>query len=841
MRTLNEISEAVRLGERISAEDAVTLWREAPLWLLGELATERKRKASGDMVYYNRNIHIEPSNICLFNCEFCSFRRREGDADAWFMSVDEVVERARQMQGSPITEIHIVGGVHPAHTLDSYCEMIYRIKQILPNVAVKAYTAVEIFYMIRKAGVTVVEGLRRLQEAGMESIPGGGAEIFDEELRKQICPDKCSSDEWLAVHRAAHNMGIHTNCTMLYGHIESIEQRVDHLERLRKLQDCSPGFDAFIPLKYRSRNNRMSHLGECSVEEDLRTIAISRIFLDNIPHIKAYWVAYGKEVTEMALAFGADDIDGTIDDSTKIYSMAGGDEKPSMSVAELEALVRDAGFTPVERDTLYRVVEREEEPADNGNNGVAAAVVATAAATAAVVEEVAAESVEVAESVVEDIVPELEPEPESVAEPEVVEPEPEPELEPEVVEPEPEPEPESVAEPEMVEPEPEVKPAVERAAAATYIYEKMRETPESSEKVAPSVKDEKESMAKKRVAKSDKFKKSMKGLWQNVKAAYWRVPLLFHIGFIMIFLMLLALGLHIGLKKGTRHGEAIVVPNFVNLSLDEAEELAAQYDLRIVVRDEVVDDNMMPGTVIAQNPSLSDVRDVTVKPGRRIYLTIISGEKEDLPVPYVARQALDRAIFDLRSNGFTVKKLLYDSLHSPDNQVVAQLVNDREVYADTEVMMPRGSGVTLRVSYTIDKCDTLVPSLVGYSLMEAERRLWETGLNVGEVRYDNSVDLRDRRASRVFLQGVGPNKRVAYGTEVSLYLTDDTAVVDSMRTVVAKELKINALVRVARERILDVKRGIEMGIMNSRPADYYDSESAAEIIEIDDEDDFFLY
>jgi beta-lactam-binding protein with PASTA domain len=188
-----------------------------------------------------------------------------------------------------------------------------------------------------------------------------------------------------------------------------------------------------------------------------------------------------------------------------------------------------------------------------------------------------------------------------------------------------------------------------------------------------------------------------------------------------------------------------------------------------------------------------------------------------------------------------VKQLLYDSLHSPENQVVAQLINGREVEADSVVMMPRGSGVTLRVSYTIDRCDTLVPSLVGYSLMEAERCLWETGLNVGDIRYDGSVDMRDRRASRVFLQGIGPNKRVAFGSEVSLYLTNETTIVDSMRVVASNESRINALVRVARERILDVKRGIEMGIMNSRPADYYDSDSTTEIIEIDDEDDFFLY
>ena len=357
MLTINEISEAVRRGERISSEAALKLWREAPLWLLGELATMRKRAVSGESVYYNRNVHLEPTNICLFNCEFCSFRRREGDADAWYMSLEEIERRAEELQAADITEVHIVGGVHPKHDLDTYCAMIRRVKRALPHVTVKAYTAVEIFYMIRRDEISVVEGLRRLQEAGMECIPGGGAEIFDEQLRAKICPDKCSSEEWLAVHRAAHNMGLATNCTMLYGHIETLEQRIDHLERLRKLQDEAPGFDAFIPLKYHSRGNRLSEAGESSVEDDLRTIAISRIFLDNIPHIKAYWVAYGKSITEMALAFGADDIDGTIDDSTKIYSMAGADDqRPRMSVDEMREMVERAGFRAVERDTHYNEI-----------------------------------------------------------------------------------------------------------------------------------------------------------------------------------------------------------------------------------------------------------------------------------------------------------------------------------------------------------------------------------------------------------------------------------------------------------------------------------------------------
>ena len=357
MKSINQIADSLRRGERLSTTDAIRLWREAPLWLLGELAVERKRQASGNEVYYNRNIHLEPSNICLFNCEFCSFRRREGDADAWTMSLDDVEARAREMQGSDITEVHIVGGVHPKHDLETYCAMIRRVKGALPNVAIKAYTAVEILYMIRRAGISIVEGLRRLKEAGMEAIPGGGAEIFDEKVRAQICPDKGSTAEWFEVHRTAHKLGISSNATMLYGHVESVEHRVDHLMRLRALQDETSGLNAFIPLKYRNFGNSMSEIGEVPIVDDLRTLAMSRLILDNVPHIKAYWVMYGKQTTEMALAFGADDIDGTIDDSTKIYSMAGADDqRPRMSVEEMREMVERAGFRAVERDTHYNEI-----------------------------------------------------------------------------------------------------------------------------------------------------------------------------------------------------------------------------------------------------------------------------------------------------------------------------------------------------------------------------------------------------------------------------------------------------------------------------------------------------
>ena len=235
--------------------------------------------------------------------------------------------------------------------------MIRRVKAILPTVAVKAFTAIELSYMIRQAGLTTDEGLRLLIDAGMEAIPGGGAEIFDETVRQQICPDKGSTAEWFDVHRTAHGLGIKSNATMLYGHIEELHHRVDHLLRLRDLQDATGGINAFIPLKYRNFGNSMSEIGEVSVVEDLRTLAMSRLILDNVPHIKAYWVMYGKQTTEMALAFGADDIDGTIDDSTKIYSMAGADDKrPAMSVDEMREMVARMGFRAVERDTHYNEI-----------------------------------------------------------------------------------------------------------------------------------------------------------------------------------------------------------------------------------------------------------------------------------------------------------------------------------------------------------------------------------------------------------------------------------------------------------------------------------------------------
>ncbi|MBR2398620.1 MAG: radical SAM protein, partial [Alistipes sp.] len=252
MQKWEEIAARVAAGERLNEEQALVLWREAPLWRLAELAVARKREVSGDKVFYNKNFHVEPTNVCVFNCKFCSFRRPKGSPEAWDMSMEQVEELVRSFEGSGVTEVHIVGGVHPEHDIYYYCDMIRRVRAILPDVAVKAFTAIELSYMIRKAGLSVEEGLKLLIDAGMVAIPGGGAEIFDEKIRAEICPDKGSTAEWFEVHEAAHRLGIRTNATILYGHIEGLEHRVDHLMRLRNLQDKTGGFNAFIPLKYRN-------------------------------------------------------------------------------------------------------------------------------------------------------------------------------------------------------------------------------------------------------------------------------------------------------------------------------------------------------------------------------------------------------------------------------------------------------------------------------------------------------------------------------------------------------------------------------------------------------------
>ncbi|MFR9651891.1 MAG: CofH family radical SAM protein [Rikenellaceae bacterium] len=355
--SLERIINSCRAGIRLEVDDARELFLNAPMWLLSQLALDRKRGVSGDKIFYNRNFHIEPTNICVIGCKFCSYRRDEGSDEAWSYSIEQMAHIAQRYVGSNVSEVHIVGGVHPDRDIHFYAELIATVKSILPTVAIKAFTAVELNKMISNAGMTIREGLQLLQQAGMEAIPGGGAEIFAPHIRGQICPQKGSAEEWLALHEEAHKLGISTNATILYGHIESLEDRLDHLDRLRKQQDKSGGFNAFIPLKYRSAGNELSVEREVSVVADLRMIAISRLFLDNIPHIKAYWVMYGKVTTELALLYGADDVDGTVDDTTKIYSMAGAeDQRPRITVEEIERMAQNTGFIAVERDTHYKIV-----------------------------------------------------------------------------------------------------------------------------------------------------------------------------------------------------------------------------------------------------------------------------------------------------------------------------------------------------------------------------------------------------------------------------------------------------------------------------------------------------
>ncbi len=355
------MAEKVTSGERISIEEGILLYREGSLPYLAVLAEHVRHKINGKQVFFNRNIHLEPTNICINHCAFCSYRRKKGEEGCWEFGIDELVKMAADHQLSGITEIHIVGGVHPDRDVHFYADLLTGIKKILPHVQIKAFTAVEIDAMCRFASVTIKEGLGLLKNAGLVSMPGGGAEIFDEELRAKICPDKTGSAAWLDIHRTAHQLGIATNSTMLYGLLEDYTHRIDHLNRLRTLQDETGGFNAFIPLKFKHYNNRFSHIEESTTVEDLKNYAVSRIFLDNIPHLKAYWPMIGKQVAQLSLAFGVDDLDGTIDDTTRIYSMAGSEEQsPTASTEQLAEMIHGAGLVPVERDTLYNVIRRAE-------------------------------------------------------------------------------------------------------------------------------------------------------------------------------------------------------------------------------------------------------------------------------------------------------------------------------------------------------------------------------------------------------------------------------------------------------------------------------------------------
>ena len=356
---LKSIGLKVLDNHRIDDADALILFEKGSLSYLGALANFVRERMHGDQTFFNRNFHIEPTNVCVFSCHFCAYsklyaHREEG----WELSIDQMMDIVRKYDNKPETEVHIVGGVHPKMNLDFFAELLRKIKAHRPDLHIKGFTAVELDYMFRKAKMTVEEGLQFLKEAGLDSIPGGGAEIFDETIREEICADKIDGKGWLHIHETAHRLGMHSNATMLYGHIEAYAHRIDHMRQLRELQDRTKGFNTFIPLKFRNGDNDMSHVAEVSVVEDFKTYAVARIYLDNFPHLKAYWPMLGRKNAQLSLAFVVDDIDGTIDDTTKIYSMAGAEEQtPAMTTEEIVTLIKQVKRKPVERDTLYNVIQ----------------------------------------------------------------------------------------------------------------------------------------------------------------------------------------------------------------------------------------------------------------------------------------------------------------------------------------------------------------------------------------------------------------------------------------------------------------------------------------------------
>ena len=355
---LKAIGYKVFNKERISFDEGVLLFEKGSLSYLGALANWVREQKHGNKTYFNRNFHIEPTNLCVFSCKFCAYsklyaHREEG----WELSIPQMLDIVKSYDGKPVTEVHIVGGVHPKMDMAFFIELLKSIKAHRPELHVKAFTPVELDYMFRKAKLTTEEGMKLAHEAGLDSLPGGGAEIFHPEIRKQICEDKVDADGWLSIHEAAHKLGMHSNATLLYGHVEKYWHRIDHMERLRQLQDKTGGFNTFIPLKFRNKDNDMSYVHESSVIEDMKMYAVSRLYLDNFPHIKSYWPMLGRQNAQLSLSFGVNDIDGTIDDTTKIYSMAGSEEQsPAMNTAQLVTLIKQVNRQPVERGTLYNEI-----------------------------------------------------------------------------------------------------------------------------------------------------------------------------------------------------------------------------------------------------------------------------------------------------------------------------------------------------------------------------------------------------------------------------------------------------------------------------------------------------
>ena len=357
--SLQLIGEKVLNNQRLSFDDGLTLFEQASLPYVGTLANYVREKLHGNKTYFNRNFHIEPTNVCLYTCNFCAYSRQYAHKEeGWELSKDQMMQIIYKYDGKPVTEVHIVGGVHPKLNLYFFEDLLKTIKAHRPDLHIKGFTAVELDYMFRKAKLSAEDGMKVLHDAGLDSLPGGGAEIFHPEIREQICADKVNGDGWLHIHKTAHLLGMHTNATMLFGHIEKYYHRVDHMEKLRQLQDETHGFNTFIPLKFRNKDNDMSNVPESSLIEDMKTYAIARLYLDNFPHLKAYWPMLGRQNAQLSLSFGVNDLDGTIDDTTKIYSMAGSEEQtPALSTAQLVSLIKQVKREPVERDTLYHEIK----------------------------------------------------------------------------------------------------------------------------------------------------------------------------------------------------------------------------------------------------------------------------------------------------------------------------------------------------------------------------------------------------------------------------------------------------------------------------------------------------
>ncbi|PYT23530.1 MAG: aminofutalosine synthase MqnE [Acidobacteria bacterium] len=356
---LKLILERVEAGVRLSPDDGLALYRTSDLLALGYMANLVRERMHGNTTWFNVNRHINPTDVCVASCRLCAFGKRAKDPKAYTMSLEQVWHTAGVGWTEAVTEFHIVGGLHPELTLDWYCTMLRGLKERFPQVHLKAFTMVEVGYLAQRSKLSAREVLIRLRDAGMDSLPGGGAEVFCDRVRRIICDHKITGEEWIETARTAHELGLHSNCTMLYGHIENEEDRVDHLVKLRELQDRTHGFMTFIPLAFHPDNTPLQHISKTTGFLDIKNISVARLMLDNIPHIKAYWIMMTPKVAQVALRFGADDIDGTVVEE-KIYHDAGATTSRSLRRSELLRLIRKAGREPIERDTLYRPVTRSE-------------------------------------------------------------------------------------------------------------------------------------------------------------------------------------------------------------------------------------------------------------------------------------------------------------------------------------------------------------------------------------------------------------------------------------------------------------------------------------------------